>query len=370
MRRRTLLLWGLSGICSLTLACSEDAPGPTAPATAQPAATLDGAALSLYGIGAGAAGPGCRTAPYRQFDFWLGSWEVAVNGNPPRAASFITSELDGCVILENWHGALGGTGRSLNGFDAADGQWHQHWVENYGFYPLRLDGGLRGGSMVMQGSYPDPSGTPTVFTDRYTWTPLGPDDVRQAAEQSVDGGQTFGPVNFDGRYHRNPAPTVPPAAFFGVCASADPTWVLFHEFDFLVGAWEVRLDGPGVANGAAHRSSLRSDITREMDGCLLEERITGPAGYEAMVFLNIRPLDEIWQRTYMDNRGLRIFVTGPRMQDGKTILTGTMPGPGHGVAPVRATFEELDSNHFTERWERGGQGGTWTPLLTATYGRR
>ncbi len=123
MRRRTLLLWGLSGICSLTLACSEDESGPTAAAPAQSAAALDDAALSLYGL---AAGPGCRTAPYRQFDFWLGSWEVAVNGNPPRAASFITSELDGCAILENWHGALGGTGRSLNGFDAADGQWHQH----------------------------------------------------------------------------------------------------------------------------------------------------------------------------------------------------------------------------------------------------
>jgi hypothetical protein len=366
MRRRTLLLWGLSGICSLTLACSEDESGPTAPAATQPAAMLEAPALSLYGLG---AGPGCRTAPYRQFDFWLGSWEVAANGNPPRSASFITEDLSGCAIIENWH-SPSSTARSLSAYDASDGQWHQHYVETSGFFPLRLDGGIRSGAMVMQGSFPDPFGTPQVFTDRYTWTALGPDDVRQTQERSLDGGQTFGPILFDGHYHRNPAPTVPTSRYYGTCEGEDPSLVLFHEFDFVVGAWEVRVDGPGAANGAAHRPSLLSDITHEMDGCLLEERITGPAGYEARVFLEIRPLDEIWQRTYMDNRGLRIFVTGPRMQNGKTVLTGTMPGPGHSVGPVRATFEQLDSNHFTERWERGGQGGTWTPLLTATYGRR
>jgi hypothetical protein len=107
-----------------------------------------------------------------------------------------------------------------------------------------------------------------------------------------------------------------------------------------------------------------------LDGCLLEERMTGPGGYEALVFLNIRALDEIWQRTYMDNRGLRIFLTGPRAQNGKTVLTGTMPAPGHRVEAVRATFESLDGDHFVERWERGGASGSWTPLFTASYERR
>jgi hypothetical protein len=57
------------------------------------------------------------------------------------------------------------------------------------------------------------------------------------------------------------------------------------------------------------------------------------------------------------------------MQGGVTVLTGTMPAPGHGVQPVRATFQQLDADHFLERWEQG-RGGAWIPLLTARYGRR
>jgi hypothetical protein len=365
MRCRTLSLRAFGALCGLTLACSDSEPGPTAVTTSPDAVSAD-AALSLYGAGTGSSG--CRTAPYQQFDFWVGSWQVAANGNPPRSASFITQDLDGCAIIENWR-SPSSTARSISGYDASDGQWHQHYVENSGFFPFRLDGGIRSGAMVMQGSYPDPFGRPLVLTDRFTWTALGPDDVRQTQERSTDGGATFGPIIFDGRYHRTPSPVVPTPPYYGTCTGADPSLVLFTEFDFLVGAWQVELDGPGAEVAAAHTPPVLSDITRELDGCLLQERLTGPAGYEALVFLNIRPLDEVWQRTYTDNRGLRIFLTGPRMQGGVTVLTGTMPAPGHGVQAVRATFQQLDADHFLERWEQG-RGGAWIPLLTARYGRR
>ena len=368
MRCSTPSVWA-SAALGLTLACSGAEPDPTGPTTGAAPTALDQRGLSLFAIGPTQAARGCNTPAYRQFDFWIGSWQVAANGNPPRSASFITSDLDGCAIIENWR-SPGSSARSLSSYDASDGQWHQHYVENYGFFPLRIDGGLQGGSMVMQGSYPDPTGQPRVFTDRYTWSALGPDDVRQTLEKSLDGGQTFGPVSFDGRYHRSSAPVVPTPPYYGVCESSDPSLVLFHEFDYLVGTWQVRVAGPGAFHAAAGQDPLASVITHEMDGCLLQERITGPGGYEALVFLNIRPLDEIWQRTYMDNRGLRIFLTGPREQGGRTVLTGSLPTGGHGTDPVRATFEQVDADHFVERWERGDRDGSWTPFLTATYERR
>ncbi|MEP6689175.1 MAG: hypothetical protein ABJC36_12575, partial [Gemmatimonadales bacterium] len=113
MRCKTPSVWALTGLCALSIGCSGDDPEPTAPAPVESPASLEGAALSLYGVGPNGPGQGCRAAEYRQFDFWLGSWQVAVNGNPPVPASFITGDLDGCAIIENWR-APGSTARSLS----------------------------------------------------------------------------------------------------------------------------------------------------------------------------------------------------------------------------------------------------------------
>jgi hypothetical protein len=223
--------------------------------------------------------------------------------------------------------------------------------------------------MVMQETYPDPQGTPTIFTDRYTWTRLGADDVRQFVERSTDGGATF-TSGFDGRYHRTANPIVPAAKVYPFCTSTDPSLSLFQEFDFTVGNWSVTLDGPGpIAAGISRRHPASSAISKDLDGCLYEEKLTGPLGYEARVFTNIRPIDEVWRRTYVDNHGLRVYLTGPRIQNGRIVLTGSMPKLGGGVQQVRATFEQTDANRFVQRWERASGGG-WEALVTATYTRR
>ncbi len=137
-----------------------------------------------------------------------------------------------------------------------------------------------------------------------------------------------------------------------------------------MGRWSVGLDadGPeGAANSPRHQG--QSEISKDLDGCLYEEKLTGQAGYEARVFTNMRPLDEIWQRTYVDNRGLRIYLTGPRIQDGRIVLTGSMPAEKGTTQQVRETFEQTDATHFVERLERA-QGAGWELILTATYTRQ
>src|SRR5882672_7825099 len=71
---------------------------------------------------------GCSDVQARQFDFWIGRWAVTEKGKPAGTNS-IERILDGCALLENWTGAQGGSGKSLNFFDRADGKWHQTWVD-------------------------------------------------------------------------------------------------------------------------------------------------------------------------------------------------------------------------------------------------
>jgi hypothetical protein len=62
---------------------------------------------------------GCHDPSARQFDFWIGRWQVSQAGKPA-GNNHIEKILDGCALLENWTGAQGGTGKSLNFFDRDD----------------------------------------------------------------------------------------------------------------------------------------------------------------------------------------------------------------------------------------------------------
>ncbi len=136
-----------------------------------------------------------------QFDFWLGSWNVFDPQGRQVGTNEITSVLDGRCISESWSGAGGVTGRSLNGWDGARGRWHQTWMDSTGS-TLLLDGGVRDGSMVLQGTAPSDSDPRREDRHRITWTPSGDGDaVRQLWEVSSDEGATWS-VGFDGRYRR------------------------------------------------------------------------------------------------------------------------------------------------------------------------
>lgn len=140
--------------------------------------------------------PGCTASEHRQFDFWVGDWEVrAPNGNVV-GHNVIERSLDGCVLVERWTGAGPGRGISLNFYDAATRAWHQTWIDNAG-RPLFLRGALRESSMVLEASARDTAGR--EIRQRITWTPLGEGAVRQHWESSTDGGATWRTV-FDGRY--------------------------------------------------------------------------------------------------------------------------------------------------------------------------
>jgi len=147
---------------------------------------------------AGARAAACSGAEFRQFDFWVGEWEVTSGHGQVAGVNRITPILRGCVLHEEWRGANGGSGQSFNMYDAATGKWRQTWVADNGVL-LLLEGTLVAGSMVLTGRRPAPQKPGVTLLDRITWTPLELGDVRQLWEVSEDGGTSWRTV-FDGRY--------------------------------------------------------------------------------------------------------------------------------------------------------------------------
>ncbi len=138
-------------------------------------------ALLLFLPAFAVAAPAPCTAPeYRQFDFWVGHWTVRDAGGEMAGSNRISLEERGCVLIEAWQGAQGGTGRSYNYFDPAAGMWRQNWISPGVL--IDIAGGMVGGSMALEGHI--------VYTAkaqrrpfRGTWTALPDGRVRQFFEE-------------------------------------------------------------------------------------------------------------------------------------------------------------------------------------------
>ncbi|MEQ8764646.1 MAG: hypothetical protein RL885_12015 [Planctomycetota bacterium] len=138
----------------------------------------------------------CQIEEHRQFDFWIGDWEVFSPNGQRAGTNRIEAKLGGCVLHEHWSGNGGSIGESFNMYDGTRGVWHQTWVDNQGTL-LTLEGGLKDGAMVLEGE--TVSGGDTVH-HRVTWTPNADESVRQHWQSSKDG-KTW-TTSFDGKYVR------------------------------------------------------------------------------------------------------------------------------------------------------------------------
>ena len=173
---------------TLMLAAAAMAQTPPAPAPSPPAAA------------SASKPPPCQASEHRQFDFWLGHWDVFTPDGKLAGENLIERVLGGCVLRETWSGRGGFAGVSLNSFDAGDRQWHQSWVDNQGGR-LQLAGRRVGEVMELGATGPNADKPGATLQQRIRWTPQGDGTVRQLWESSADGGATW-TVEFDGRYVR------------------------------------------------------------------------------------------------------------------------------------------------------------------------
>ena len=150
-----------------------------------------GCALLIGGVAAapGAAqdgqGPsGCMDyEPHRQFDFWLGDWNVYAMNGGFAGRNTIERGAQGCVLHEHWRSASGGTGHSLNFVDPRTGRWRQIWTGTN--HVIDYDGGLNArGQMILTGeiTYFDAEGA-RELAFRGAWTPQADGAVIQHFQQ-------------------------------------------------------------------------------------------------------------------------------------------------------------------------------------------
>src|SRR5215510_2846210 len=127
----------------------------------------------------------CGAPENRQFDFWIGDWQVHKPDGSFAGINRISNEYGGCVIHERYATGKGYSGESLNAYDATRKVWHQTWVDDSGLL-LTLEGSWNGKSMVLEGG-----------KQRITWTPNADGSVRQLWEAADEKGAWS--VVFDGR---------------------------------------------------------------------------------------------------------------------------------------------------------------------------
>jgi len=144
-----------------------------------------------------AAAAPCDASEHRQFDFWLGEWEVRTPDGKLAGTNRIEREYGGCVLHERYDTGRGYSGESLNVYDAPRKAWHQTWVDTSGTL-LLLEGGLRDGRMVLEGQTVGADAQTTRH--RITWTPNPDGSVRQFWESTDARGQWT--TAFDGLYKR------------------------------------------------------------------------------------------------------------------------------------------------------------------------
>jgi hypothetical protein len=184
-RRATLLCGALLVLGPAVSAQNKRKTGPVAPAPSP-----------------GQKNSPCSSTAHRQFDFWLGDWEVSTPQGTPAGTNRVDRILDGCALQEHWEASDGSRGTSLSSYDAVGRKWRQTYVDDTG-QVLVLEGDFRDGRMVLQGE--KAMGRQKGALQRISWQVVPGDKVRQRWDISQDDGKTWS-VLFEGLYTKRKAP--------------------------------------------------------------------------------------------------------------------------------------------------------------------
>jgi hypothetical protein len=143
----------------------------------------------------------CEHPEHREFDFWVGEWEVRGPKDKVAGHNRISKVAGGCALLEEWQSVSDFSGKSLNTWSSERGVWHQTWVDSAGTL-LIIEGGMRDSVIIMEGTTFDSERPGETVHNRISWSVLDEsgDRLRQHWETSTDG--EHWETAFDGYYTR------------------------------------------------------------------------------------------------------------------------------------------------------------------------
>lgn len=147
-------------------------------------------AALLAATGVHAQTYGCDSPESKQFDFWIGEWELSYveDGKPGKSRNRVTKVLDGCAVLEEFTGEPGTklNGRSYSTYDRLARTWKQTWVDNTGAY-LDFTGAFAEGRMTLARDATAGKGV----KQRMVFQDIRRDSLKWLWQKSEDGGATW-----------------------------------------------------------------------------------------------------------------------------------------------------------------------------------
>lgn len=133
-------------------------------------------------------------SPERQFDFWLGLWDVSWGEDKDEGGTNRVELLfDGKLVQENFDApSLNFRGMSLSVYDARGELWRQTWADNQGNY-WTFTGHFQDGRMILS-TEDIVDGQPVWL--RMVFYNISADVIDWNWERSLDGGE-----NWELRWH-------------------------------------------------------------------------------------------------------------------------------------------------------------------------
>lgn len=352
-----------------------------------PLHTAVASALLLAGVATSAASDElrCPSPQARQFDFWIGEWDVANRHRNPRTPEDRTwydtgrgtdrvyPILDGCAIVEQWEGYLAFghvLGFSVRAWDAERERWVilLNWPSAKGPGFTLLEGGFEGavGRFFRDGERPD--GTPVRV--RFTFSEIGPEGLRWEGARSNDGGRSwtgFWVMEFQRRERiADRALLRGPSRRTATRCAHDRA----RAFDFLVGDWEGEETLVGEAGERTRPISVESWSI--MEGCALIDFVTAGSGEQQVQRFRVRsfvPDERRWIQYTLD-REHPVFRLWQGGRSGDDLLLVTEPsGEDDTVRRVRWMPDGPDA--YRRRTEVSTDGGaSWKTVAHASLRRR
>lgn len=150
----------------------------------------------------------CDAPEHRQFDFWLGTWDVdqrirAADGSYKTftGRDTVMRALDGCAVVERWHGTVEFfwddmtqpermAGLSVRAFDPDSGVWNIHWMDTRSpSFGEPFTGRFKDGRGVFTLERTQADGTETI--SRITFDGIEEDSFDWELAISRDDGETW-----------------------------------------------------------------------------------------------------------------------------------------------------------------------------------
>jgi len=313
---------------------------------------------------------------YRQFDFWVGEWDVNLRTlqddnswkESRSGRAKIYRILDGRAILELWDENTPGDGirgYSLRFFDPGREKWKLflNWPGDNTSGTSTLSGSFRHGRGEFFAPLAAADGAQTI--SRYTFSDIAPDRLRWDDAFSNDGGRTWR-GNWIMEFSRTGDRPVWPGQ--GEAAHTFYTGercdlAEFREFERLEGMLhgEVRL----VADSGTERTSVARLVGyRVLDGCAVMtflEYVSGGRVRKTFSLKTFNTYVDLFEEISLDNQpGTSLRMLYGSREDGRIQMRTRS-----GIQPsFRHTWDFPGEDRAVLTVEQGAGGAAWRTLAT------